>query len=572
MEVFIVFGRKLTISSKKQVVIILLIFVIPLIGFFVTYNLIIVNTINDRIAQTNKSTIYIYQEAINNELNNIEKFMIDMTAINPDFQQLRNKRSSLDAYLNAYEIRASYRTNLNIHPMLGGMYIYSDINHIFQSAYNEGLSYEEKYTTEQFIKELLKDKDTNKSSEWFTKKIVNHYFLFRILGNKGTYTICFIKINDIRSIKEFNSSSEGAIFLSSNKGEPLTSVEQVNKEGIKLKEQSDSYYISGQEKKYIIVQCKVDNSGMNIVYMVPRHGIIYYLDQTQELLILATILLVLLIPVCYRMLQKSYFKPLSQLVKTMNLIKDGELDTKMVNNYSIREFKQFSDTFNEMMEQIQYFKISAYEKEIESQRAQLQYLQIQIRPHFFLNCLKNIYGMAQEGKQNEIQETILALSTNYRYILRDSFELVRLFIEIENVNNYINLQKMSQSIEISCNADISPDLMEFRVPPISVLTFVENSVKHGMSLNKPLNIYIKARLLLSEEGDYVNITISDNGKGFSDEELLKLNDNENANSSEHIGILNVKNRFAIIYNNKSTIFFSNQANGACVEIFIPYDL
>jgi len=114
--------------------------------------------------------------------------------------------------------------------------------------------------------------------------------------------------------------------------------------------------------------------------------------------------------------------------------------------------------------------------------------------------------------------------------------------------------------------------MEFRVPPISVLTFVENSVKHGMSLNKPLNIYIKARLLLSEEGDYVNITISDNGKGFSDEELLKLNDNENANSSEHIGILNVKNRFAIIYNNKSTIFFSNQANGACVEIFIPYDL
>jgi two-component system sensor histidine kinase YesM len=99
------FTRKISISSKKQVIIILLIFVIPLISFFVAYNIITVNTLNQRIAQTNKNTLYIYQEEIINELNNIEKFMVDLTAINPDYQQLRNKRSNLDAYLDAYEIR-----------------------------------------------------------------------------------------------------------------------------------------------------------------------------------------------------------------------------------------------------------------------------------------------------------------------------------------------------------------------------------------------------------------------------------------------------------------------------------
>ena len=51
------FGKKIIISSKKQVIIILLIFVIPLIGFFLAYNIITVNTINYRIAQSNKSTI-----------------------------------------------------------------------------------------------------------------------------------------------------------------------------------------------------------------------------------------------------------------------------------------------------------------------------------------------------------------------------------------------------------------------------------------------------------------------------------------------------------------------------------
>jgi two-component system, sensor histidine kinase YesM len=567
-----VFSRKLSISSKKQLIIILLIFVIPLISFFITYNLITVNTINDRIAQSNKSTIIIYQEAIINEVDNITKFMIDLTAINPDFQQLRNKRSNLDAYLNAYDVRESYRTIINIHPMIGGFYIYSDANQLFQSSYNEGLSYKEKYTAEEFVKNELKDEKTCDTREWFAKQIADKYFLFRILGNKGTYTICFIKLNDIKSIKDFNKNSEGFILLSTDEGVPLTSTGKIEKEGIHLKGKSEDYYISGEENKYIIVQNPLEDLAVNIVYIVPHHGIIYYMDRSQELLIFASVLIVLLIPVCYYMLQHSYFRPLAQLVKTMNSIKNGKLDTKMKDNYGIIEFKQFSDTFNEMMEQIQYFKISAYEKEIESQRAQLQYLQIQIRPHFFLNCLKNIYAMAQEDKRKEIQEMILALSMNYRYMFRDSFERVPLSLEIENVINYINIQKMNRSYEIICNTDIAPEVKSFEVPPISVLTFVENSVKHGPYLDKPMNIYIKARLLSSEEGEYVNITISDNGKGFSEEDLIKLNGKEDADSGEHIGITNVKNRFSIIYSGKSTISFSNQANGACVEIFIPFSL
>ena len=497
--------------------------------------------------------------------------MIDMTAINSNFQLLRNKRSKLEAYLNAYKIKESYKTNLNVHPMIGGMMVYSLNNQMFQSVYNDGVSYEIKYTAEEFIKDSLENEKTCNTREWFIKKISNRYFLFRILGNKGTYTICFVKLDDIKSIKDFNNSAEGFILLSSDTGEPLTSLEKVSAEGIQLRSQCDDFYISGQEKKYIIVQNKMENLKLNLVYIVPHHGIIYYMDRTQELLICATILIILLLPVCYRMLQYSYFKPLAQLAKTMNRIKDGNLDTKTTDNYSIQEFKQFSDTFNEMMEQIQYFKIAAYEKEIESQRAQLQYLQIQIRPHFFLNCLKNIYGMAQEGKREEIQETILALSMNYRYMFQDSFEEVPLSLEIEKVNNYINLQKMSRSYEISCKTDIPADLMSFKVPPISVLTFVENSVKHGTYSTAMMKIYIKARLLKSEEGDYVNITISDNGKGFSEEDLFLLNGKDIQNSHEHIGIANVKHRFSIIYNNKSTISFSNQAGGACVEIFIPFD-
>jgi two-component system, sensor histidine kinase YesM len=119
---------------------------------------------------------------------------------------------------------------------------------------------------------------------------------------------------------------------------------------------------------------------------------------------------------------------------------------------------------------------------------------------------------------------------------------------------------------------IAAELMEFEIPTMSILTIVENSVKHGACLNSPLMIYIKVRLLISEEEKCVNITISDNGKGFSRERIGKFNKAEGYNySGEHVGIYNIKHSLALIYDNKSSISFSNQANGACVEIFIPYN-
>lgn len=571
MEEINFLNKKISISSKKQVIIILLIFVIPLIVFFVSYNLITMNVLNKRIAETNKNTVVMYQDTVEKELNNIEKFMVDLTAINPDFRQLRNKMSNLNAYLASYNVLEKYKTILNVHPMIGGMFIYSEANQLYRKAYNEGYPYQVKIALEAYLREQTKDEETSNTKDWYVKKIENQTFLFRILGNRGIHTICVVKLDNIRSIQEFNKSSQGFILFSSDSGKPLTMVSKVEERGIYLKDQSDTFYISGEDKKYFIVQNKLDGLGLNMVYIVPHHGVIYNMDRAQVILIMASVLILLLIPVCYKMLQYSYFKPLSQLVKTMKLIKDGKLDAKMKDDYSISEFKQFSDTFNEMMEQIQFFKIAAYEKELESQRAQLQYLQIQIRPHFFLNCLKNIYGMAQDDKRKEIQEMILALSVHSRYMFRDSFQVVPLSVELENVNNYINLQQMSTAFETTCSIDVDAELMAFGVPPISILTFAENSVKHGVSLNSPLKIYIKGRLLRSEEGEYVNITISDNGSGFSQESLLELNNKAGKdNTGEHIGISNVKHRFELIYHNESIISFSNQASGACVEVFIPY--
>ena len=68
----------------------------------------------------------------------------------------------------------------------------------------------------------------------------------------------------------------------------------------------------------------------------------------------------------------------------------------------------------------------------------------------------------------------------------------------------------------------------------------------------------------------LSISISDNGSGFPPETLEKLNRAEKIEyTGQHVGILNVKHRFALLYQGKSIFSFSNLKKGSRIELFIP---
>jgi two-component system sensor histidine kinase YesM len=60
-----------------------------------------------------------------------------------------------------------------------------------------------------------------------------------------------------------------------------------------------------------------------------------------------------------------------------------------------------------MMSEITTLRIKGYEQRLMAEKAQMDALRMQIRPHFFLNCLKSIFGLAQAGKTEEIKKTVL---------------------------------------------------------------------------------------------------------------------------------------------------------------------
>ena len=285
----------------------------------------------------------------------------------------------------------------------------------------------------------------------------------------------------------------------------------------------------------------------------------------------------MLIPVIQWRLTNSISKPVEGLRSVMEHIRAGNLEAKAEGKTNIREFNEVNETFNTMMTQIKDLKIESYEHEIETQKAELRYMQLQIRPHFFLNCLKSLYALAEAGKYDRIQKMILEISKHIRYIFTDSMELVPLSRELDHIENYIEMQRGSSQYPPVCRFDIDPRLRDLPIPPLSLQSFVENCVKHVYSPDYVLKIEVKAAVLCSGADTFADLTVTDNGGGFPEDVIAEINEPDSPlYAQNHVGINNVKKRLQLIYGDRALYAFFNrdmgERMGSVSEILIPIDL
>ena len=131
-------------------------------------------------------------------------------------------------------------------------------------------------------------------------------------------------------------------------------------------------------------------------------GIWSHMNLFQKVLISCMIALLFSISLIRMYLYRKLIYPINTLMETMQKVGNGNLSLRVNDNYDLLELQRFGQTFNEMLTKINDLKLEAYEKKLDLKQAQLQYLQLQIRPHFYLNCLKSLYGMAEKKQYGEI--------------------------------------------------------------------------------------------------------------------------------------------------------------------------
>jgi two-component system sensor histidine kinase YesM len=557
-------------SLKNKIFIYLLFPLIACIALLVFYNFYSIYVYNKEIEESTVVMQELYINNLEDYLTKTDNFLTGIAVNNDNFAALRTKQTQLQAHLAITTINDICEVQMNNVSFTGGFFLYSLNNGIYRNVFQQSYTYAQMDQIRKYLMERVRDGGNYAPLGWFYAKVGSYDYLFRIIGEKGTYVMSFIEFKDIPLPMSNKFINNYEVVYRLNSTEVITNREFVDRNGILFRNDQKSYYVSGNNSEYVLIGSSIKGTDIEMYFVKLNKGLLGGLKTMQIILLICTILSLLMIPNSLFLISRTIVRPINQLKAVMEQIKKGDMDTQIDKEFELEEFGEVNETFNSMIAKIKDLKIQYYEQKLEKQKAQLQYLQLQIKPHFFLNCLKNIYGMAQNKKYDKIQDMVLIISEHLRYIFKDNNKLVSVNQELSYIKNYMMLQEMGVVDPPHCTLDVDAEATDKRIPPLVIQTFVENSMKYGVIMGQQLEVQIKIKLLNTESGEYLDISINDNGQGYPEQVLEYLNKEESSMFfEEHIGIFNVINRLRMIYADKAEFVFMNQERGAFSELIIP---
>lgn len=201
-------------------------------------------------------------------------------------------------------------------------------------------------------------------------------------------------------------------------------------------------------------------------------------------------------------------------------------------------------------------------KELERERAlklatesRLSSLESRIHPHFLFNTINSVSSLIHEDPRRA-EKMLTQMAELLRFSL-DSCQagLVSLNQELRIVSDYLEIEKARFGDRLQYSI-VAPDaLLESRVPPLSLQTLVENSVKYAVSSRRQ-GATISSEIA-AKDGRLI-LSVCDDGPGFSDLTL----------PSGH-GLQNLQERLTVQFGDDATLQIHSTKSGSTVRVEMP---
>ena len=477
-------------------------------------------------------------------------------------------------------LASEYRQNLYV-----SIDAYTQVGEYVISAPHRGQSYvrfEDKNLVETFLACLEKNPNqttfaqsryVSKGTEKTAKRVVTFYWARTLEEGKKAFSSISVDVEKlIGYITDNHDSMEGAyLIVDEDNRVLLDTAGQMNDLYVELPENSHSAAVSaeinGQQMR--IYWMPMERFRWKCVQMVPMEEFEHSSSRLQKLVMLTLLSGVLAAVVVSYGASCRLYRPVEAILQLLENPseqvrigdEDGELRYMLV---SILELFQKSMT----LEQEMIDRVAAL------RRARAKALQEQMTPHFLNNVLQTINWTAiiETKKEDSVtSQSLILLADILCTIKTQKSNITTVAEEIAYTRKFVELECLRYGPSIHCFYEIESEAQQMWIPCISLQTLVENSISHGLQPRKANgNIYITIHTL-EQNGLY--ICVEDDGIGIAPStvhEIFNVLQKEYIYLGEHLGIINLFQRFRLIYGEKCEFDIRrSEYGGACVEIQTP---
>ena len=495
-----------------------------------------------------RSSIEIYADSVNEKLHSVERFMYSTITHNESLEKLNHVQTFLEYQENLKKVQTSFTEFEYQNETHMTFLLETDSTDHFINVSNLYIPYEDYLLLKSNLKSLRSDISDRKWKNVTTK---NSEYLVKSVHYEGKIIYAVISSEDIlKPLNKLNIGNNGKLSLKEPNNIP-----------------SANYLIHAQNEK--------THLPFDIYVLVDYAEVFRNITLLEVFLSAVPIIITILSIIIILYIRQWMIKPITRLTERLSQFGGSIPPSEFFISEGILEIDEANDKLNKVIFDMQELKIREYHSQLELKKIELNYLKNQIRPHFYLNMLSMIHSMLQTKNYKEIEELTILTSNYLRHLFMANQDFSELKDEVQHIKDYLEIQRIRYGNSIYFSLDYNSDLQNTLVPSLLLQTFIENTIKHGFSFQDLFTILLSIKKVKTENSDYIQICIEDNGPGFSEEILSKLNQKQSliTEDGHHIGITNTIERLNLLYPNDYSIAFeNNEEGGAKILLLIPYKI
>lgn len=524
---------------------------------------------------SNQASLDVYFNNLVYVLEDLTLFNQKVYSNNTDFSILSSRADTISdpqKLVMEYNLRNSIQNRV---PDTGAIFIFNKSKSVYfywyGSNFISGTVTKANIDLMNRIREQWISADDSELMRWQVYSEDENVLLMNTYRLRDLYVCSILDLNAFISTHTTNTETSKYAFFTEDK--ILTNVEFTAQEGItldRIKNVDDNLFTN-------LYAGNIIRSDYYAAFGIGLSGIMSLEEMWSYLKVSITLFLVVILVICalfviiYSFISRFLIYPLNQITNASKKLAGSDTDETILQDHDdLLEYSTIRVALNRLVVQKVHLEQDNISKTREKEHALLQYYQLQTRSHFFLNCLKSLYNMSEKGEMEKIKMMILAFSNHLRYIFHDNLLLVTLKSELDEAQDYYHIIQMDRANPLLLNLEVDQSLMDCKVPPLVVQTFLENSYKYNPGNKKFLRFHVQIDRIEMEKMPYIRLRLSDNGVGYGKDMLKKLSEADEQFEQYHVGISNLRRRMTLIYQNDYQIaFFNTPGGGACSLIYLP---
>ncbi|MCL4821932.1 MAG: histidine kinase [Vicinamibacteria bacterium] len=191
------------------------------------------------------------------------------------------------------------------------------------------------------------------------------------------------------------------------------------------------------------------------------------------------------------------------------------------------------------------------------ERARLQVLTAQIRPHFLFNTLHAIGQLWRSGRADEADALLDHLGALFQKVIASTTRTsVPLSRELEMVADYLAIEQARFRERLRTRIEVAADARACAVPPLLLQPLVENAVRHGVSARAEGG---EVTIGAAVEGGRLVLRVEDDGPGANGE-----------TAGTGTALANLRERLHALYGGDQALTSSHEpGRGTRVRVELP---